>query len=387
MYPTHLALVPRRGVGAGPTSWAFASGQSITFQLTKTMALPAWAVANATQLQNRLNPSNKAIIQINNTLPSYTVTNFSSTPTSMTFTLTASGQANLSQTGLLNAVGGSGVTVSTIAQGSGITSAPPQNVTTPFPGSYPPKNVTTPAPAPVAASTGLSGWAWAGIGVASVAAVGGAAYALRAHAKKNPLGLYYPAPFGGRPDAERFNTVLAAATYGNQKYGKGNFTVRFEESRKNPEPQAAAAPVPGMAPSTGKMVAGGLIGLGLLAVIGGIAYAVNASSQQANTTTNYLAVINDPATVKQYQSLVATNLAAGDYKSDIQLTSSSYAASDVDGNPSNPKWVSTLAQLQAYINSTGELSKAGNGLPAGFPTSLRTDGVLDLATAILLAGA
>jgi hypothetical protein len=40
-----------------------------------------------------------------------------------------------------------------------------------------------------------------------------------------------------------------------------------------------------------------------------------------------------------------------------------------------------LAAFQAYANTSAPFQ----GVPAGFPTQLRTDGVLDYATAMILA--
>ena len=134
----------------------------------------------------------------------------------------------------------------------------------------------------------------------------------------------------------------------------------------------------------------GLIALGV-AVVAGIYYAVNGSTAAASppgAATNYLAVITDPATVKQYQSIFATALSQG--PSNLPgLTAASYGPSDVDGNPSNPRWMAVLSLFQKDVNA--EAAKATpsgfTNVPGGFPAQLRTDGVLDYATAIVIQNA
>lgn len=99
-------------------------------------------------------------------------------------------------------------------------------------------------------------------------------------------------------------------------------------------------------------------------------------------TQNFLALITDPASVTQYQTAVANAIAAGNGNMLVAATQPvpTYSSSDVDGNPANPKWVALLSLFQQYVDSGGPLKAV---LP-GFPTSLRTDGVLDYATALVL---
>jgi hypothetical protein len=102
-------------------------------------------------------------------------------------------------------------------------------------------------------------------------------------------------------------------------------------------------------------------------------------------TQNYLALVTDPATVTQYQSMIASAIAQG--KGGLIVGPNapvpSYTSADVDGNPANPTWMTIIADFQTYVNSGGPLN---TGIP-GFPLSLRTDGVLDYATAIVLMNA
>jgi hypothetical protein len=124
--------------------------------------------------------------------------------------------------------------------------------------------------------------------------------------------------------------------------------------------------------------------LGGIVVIGGIFYAVNASAAPAAAPSgaNYLATITDAPTVTQYQTIVANAIASG-YYTQNGLTTASYAVADVDGNPSNPKWMATLAKLQTLANA----NRPWTNPPAGFPAALRTDGVLDYATAVVINNA
>ena len=101
---------------------------------------------------------------------------------------------------------------------------------------------------------------------------------------------------------------------------------------------------------------------------------------------NLLSPITDAGTVRYYQNGIAQAIAAG--KGNLLVgpsqpapTTADYAVSDVDGNPANPKWMKVLAAFQTYANSQAPFT----GAPAGFPAQLRTDGVLDYATAIVIA--
>jgi len=114
-------------------------------------------------------------------------------------------------------------------------------------------------------------------------------------------------------------------------------------------------------------------------------------SNTVDLALDYTALVTDPNTVKTFQTVVANGIAQG--KGNLLVlpgttvpTTSTYALSDVDGNPQNPKWLALMAQFQAYVNQDTPLKPTWPGpnfLP-GFPTALRTDGVLDYATALFL---
>jgi len=121
--------------------------------------------------------------------------------------------------------------------------------------------------------------------------------------------------------------------------------------------------------------------LGGIVVIGGIFYAVNSSAAAAPAPPqNFLAVITDKPTITQYQTIAANAIASGYFAG---LTTANYAVSDVDGNAANPKWVAVLSYLQTAANA----NRPWTNPPAGFPAALRTDGVLDYATAVVLNNA
>jgi hypothetical protein len=98
--------------------------------------------------------------------------------------------------------------------------------------------------------------------------------------------------------------------------------------------------------------------------------------------------ITDPNMVRQYQTIVANAFATDPTVSaTVGLTPADYTSADVDGNPANPRWVRVVAAFQSYANTILPAALAAGKLPAGFPAQLRTDGVLDYATAILIANA
>jgi hypothetical protein len=106
---------------------------------------------------------------------------------------------------------------------------------------------------------------------------------------------------------------------------------------------------------------------------------------QQQPPQNYLALVTDPATVTQYQSIVADAIAQGkgNFLVGPNVPVPTYTSADVDGNPANPTWMTIIADFQKYVDSSGPLN---TGMP-GFPSSLRTDGVLDYATALALMNA
>jgi hypothetical protein len=131
--------------------------------------------------------------------------------------------------------------------------------------------------------------------------------------------------------------------------------------------------------SDGKRMA--LIAVGA-AVVAGIYLAVNskpAAASPPGSATNFLAPITDPAAVKQYQTLLAWALA--NTANVPGLTAASYGSNDVDGNPANPKWVAVLSTFQKDANA---VAGGFQNVPGGFPAKLRTDGVLDYATSIVI---
>lgn len=94
---------------------------------------------------------------------------------------------------------------------------------------------------------------------------------------------------------------------------------------------------------------------------------------------DYLSVITDAPTVTLYQNAIAGALSQGNAQIP-GMTSANYGAADVDGNPANPRWVAVVAAFQKAAD--GDL-KPNTGIP-GFPSTLRTDGVLDYATALVM---
>jgi hypothetical protein len=101
---------------------------------------------------------------------------------------------------------------------------------------------------------------------------------------------------------------------------------------------------------------------------------------------NLLAVITDPNAVRQYQTVVANAVSNPPDAQVIGVASTDYTSADIDGNPQNPRWTRVLSAFQKYINTRLATMTPQDraSLPAGFPAQLRTDGVLDYATAITL---
>ena len=131
-----------------------------------------------------------------------------------------------------------------------------------------------------------------------------------------------------------------------------------------------------------------------LVILGGIAAALffyhrqaEAAGAQVSTASGFAAPITDAATVKQYQSIIADDIAAGAFSGYVPpITLVQYGAGDVDGNPTNARWMSVLSTIQRDINTSLSTMAPGK-LPAGFPAQLRTDGVLDYGTAVAIANA
>lgn len=139
-------------------------------------------------------------------------------------------------------------------------------------------------------------------------------------------------------------------------------------------------------------------GLAVVVIGGGIAIAVAASKPAAAAPTpkpghlpapapppvpvgaGFTTPITDPATVTQYQTVVANGVADPTYTGPPVT----YAITNVNGNPSDPTWMAALAIIQRYINTDGG-GIDPTKVPPGFPIPIRTDGVLDYATAIVFA--
>ncbi len=129
-----------------------------------------------------------------------------------------------------------------------------------------------------------------------------------------------------------------------------------------------------------------------LVILGGIAAALflyhrqaEAAGAQVSAASGFTTPITDAATVRQYQSIVATAIASGQFGATYvpPITIADYGAGDVDGNPTNKRWMTVLSVIQRDVN-TSLLTVPAGKLPAGFPAQLRTDGVLDYATAVAL---
>jgi len=107
-------------------------------------------------------------------------------------------------------------------------------------------------------------------------------------------------------------------------------------------------------------------------------------SPAAQPQPSFTAVVSDPNAVRQYQAILANRFQNEMLAPQLGLTPADYTQTDVDGNPYNPRWQRALAAFQAFINA--KPIPAGV-LPAGFPDHVRTDGVLDYATALIIANA
>lgn len=91
----------------------------------------------------------------------------------------------------------------------------------------------------------------------------------------------------------------------------------------------------------------------------------------------YLAVVTDAAAVAQSQAVLAALVLKG------YAPGAAYTVAEVNGDPKSPRFVAALAHFQTYANANADFSKA----PADYPKQLRTDGVLDYATAQMLTNA
>jgi len=138
--------------------------------------------------------------------------------------------------------------------------------------------------------------------------------------------------------------------------------------------------------STTKGVLGALAGLALLATGIVVGVLVEKPAKAATPGSNLLQPITDKATVTYYQNGVAQSLIQqGNSPLIPGLTSTVYPVTAVDGDPANPAWVAALSIFQKYVNADAAAHGGFQNAPAGFPAQLRTDGVLDYATAIVLA--
>jgi hypothetical protein len=115
---------------------------------------------------------------------------------------------------------------------------------------------------------------------------------------------------------------------------------------------------------------------------------VKASAAQSQPAANpLLRPITDKATVTYYQNGLAQGLLQRNTNQIPGLTATTYPVTAVDGNPANPTWMAALAIFQKWANAqvATNTPPGFRDAPAGFPSALRTDGVLDYATAIVLA--
>ena len=139
----------------------------------------------------------------------------------------------------------------------------------------------------------------------------------------------------------------------------------------------------------------GAIALG--AVLGGLGAVAIAASVSAKTsrplqplppqpsTDPMLALVTDPETVWELQAIFADVIA--NPAKQFGLNPSDYTRDDVDGNPNNPRFMRALAVFQLWVNGALPGAIAAGKMPPGYPTQLRTDGVLDRATVIAVAKA
>jgi len=99
-------------------------------------------------------------------------------------------------------------------------------------------------------------------------------------------------------------------------------------------------------------------------------------------TPAFTTVVTDPNVVRQYQTVLANALANMGAAQELGIPSSAYLPSMVTGNASDPAWTSVLSTYQKYVNPLLPGAAAAGALVPGFPAQLRTDGVLDYATAM-----
>jgi hypothetical protein len=117
---------------------------------------------------------------------------------------------------------------------------------------------------------------------------------------------------------------------------------------------------------------------GGLAAVAGVSLIAWAEGQTKGEKSVYTTPVTDASSLKQIQTTLASLLSSGDMPA---LSSVSYTSADVDGDASNPRWIAALSAFQKTSNVS---LPWGTGLPPGMPARLRTDGVLDYATAIIL---
>lgn len=105
----------------------------------------------------------------------------------------------------------------------------------------------------------------------------------------------------------------------------------------------------------------------------------------SSSTPSFTAVITDPNMIRQYQTILANGLTSDPTTAQqLGLSPSDYAVSDIDGDPNNRKWMKVLSAYQYYVNQNLPAAVAAGRLPAGYPSQLRTDGVLDYATGMAI---
>lgn len=139
-----------------------------------------------------------------------------------------------------------------------------------------------------------------------------------------------------------------------------------------------------MAKKSGLLIAG-LVGATAL-TIGAVVYAKTRDSETPSSSTP----VTDAATTHYLQRIVAQALEKGPHRLLPGLTSADYNSSDVDSNPENPRWKRVVSTFQTLANkilpSLIASEIVADQIPADFPSQLRTDGVVDWATATLLKG-
>jgi hypothetical protein len=101
-------------------------------------------------------------------------------------------------------------------------------------------------------------------------------------------------------------------------------------------------------------------------------------------TPAFTTVVTDPNVVRQYQTVLANALANMGAAQELGIPSSTYLPSMVTGNSSDPAWTSVLSTFQKFTNPLLPGASVAGVTPPGFPAQLRTDGVLDYATAMAM---